>query len=165
MKSVFLALTFVLTAVTFQANAATYTKDLGMVTNNANIGRNNIAGSFEDTYHFQLAGKNGAAVSLTNSFIIKGKNKSGFINDFKATLDNIPLVLKYTKGNNFQLLATDPFLVLAKGIHQLVVTGDAGKSASYGGSLQVSPVPVPAAIWMFGSALMGLMGVSRRKKA
>lgn len=28
-----------------------------------------------------------------------------------------------------------------------------------------SPVPVPAAIWLFGSGLIGLIGVARRKKA
>lgn len=28
----------------------------------------------------------------------------------------------------------------------------------------VSPVPVPAAIWLFGSGLLGLIGVARRKK-
>jgi len=34
-----------------------------------------------------------------------------------------------------------------------------------GGSIDinVSSVPVPAAVWLFGSALMGLFGVSRRK--
>lgn len=30
--------------------------------------------------------------------------------------------------------------------------------------LQVSEVPLPAAAWLFGSALLGLMGVARRKK-
>lgn len=30
---------------------------------------------------------------------------------------------------------------------------------------QVSPVPVPAAIWLFGTALMGLVGFSKRRKA
>jgi hypothetical protein len=29
----------------------------------------------------------------------------------------------------------------------------------------VTPVPVPAAVWMMGSALLGLVGVARRKKA
>ena len=29
----------------------------------------------------------------------------------------------------------------------------------------ISPVPVPAAIWLFGSGLIGLVGVARRKKA
>ena len=30
---------------------------------------------------------------------------------------------------------------------------------------QVSTVPVPAAVWLFGSGLLGLMGVARRRKA
>lgn len=29
----------------------------------------------------------------------------------------------------------------------------------------VNPVPVPAAVWLFGSGLLGLIGVARRKKA
>lgn len=30
---------------------------------------------------------------------------------------------------------------------------------------EVSPVPVPAAVWLFGSGLIGLAGMARRKKA
>ena len=32
-------------------------------------------------------------------------------------------------------------------------------------SIGVSTVPVPAAVWLFGSGLLGLIGVARRKKA
>ena len=32
-------------------------------------------------------------------------------------------------------------------------------------SLQASPVPVPPAVWLFGSGLLGLIGIARRKKA
>ena len=42
----------------------------------------------------------------------------------------------------------------------------AGTSDSYGSSLDnvsVTATPIPAAIWLFGSALAGLVGVSRRK--
>lgn len=40
------------------------------------------------------------------------------------------------------------------------------KSSSYTLHIsQVSPVPVPAAVWLFGSGLIGLVGVARRKKA
>jgi len=31
------------------------------------------------------------------------------------------------------------------------------------GSLKLPPVPVPAAVWLFGSGLIGLVGVARRK--
>ena len=58
---------------------------------------------------------------------------------------------------------------------QLIFNGTAsGGSYSVnvvsGGGAVVTPpnpsnVPVPAAVWLFGSALMGLVGVSRRKKA
>ena len=30
---------------------------------------------------------------------------------------------------------------------------------------EVSPIPVPAAVWLFGSAMLGLMGVAKRRKA
>jgi len=28
-----------------------------------------------------------------------------------------------------------------------------------------SPVPIPPAVWLFGSGLLGLVGIARRKKA
>jgi hypothetical protein len=33
------------------------------------------------------------------------------------------------------------------------------------GAMSFAPVPVPAAVWLFGSALAGLVGVARRRKA
>lgn len=33
------------------------------------------------------------------------------------------------------------------------------------GAVVASPVPVPAAVWLFGSGLLGLVGVARRKKS
>ena len=36
-------------------------------------------------------------------------------------------------------------------------------STSFSGS--IAPVPVPAAIWLFGSGLLGMAGIARRKKA
>lgn len=39
--------------------------------------------------------------------------------------------------------------------------GYGNSSAFFGGS---TPVPVPAAIWLFGSGLLGLVGLARRKK-
>ena len=45
-------------------------------------------------------------------------------------------------------------------------TSDYGSSVQTGSFLvQTSPVPVPAAVWLFGFGLIGLIGVARRKKA
>jgi hypothetical protein len=35
----------------------------------------------------------------------------------------------------------------------------------FSGLVQQTPVPVPAAVWLFGSGLLGLMGVIRKKAA
>jgi len=41
----------------------------------------------------------------------------------------------------------------------------AGDSVSFTSNFDVVPVPVPAAIWLFGSGLLGLFGASRRKRS
>jgi hypothetical protein len=41
-----------------------------------------------------------------------------------------------------------------------------GRGDIYGSALiRVSSVPIPATAWLFGSGLLGLVGVARRKKA
>ena len=42
-------------------------------------------------------------------------------------------------------------------------TGDLGLGGIYADNFSISPVPVPAAAWLFGSALLGFFGFSRRK--
>ncbi|HEB28542.1 MAG TPA: VPLPA-CTERM sorting domain-containing protein [Porticoccus sp.] len=44
------------------------------------------------------------------------------------------------------------------GLH-LRTIGQAGDSDSY---INTSPVPIPAAAWLFGSALIGLVGIRRK---
>ncbi|MDH5189790.1 MAG: VPLPA-CTERM sorting domain-containing protein [Gammaproteobacteria bacterium] len=39
----------------------------------------------------------------------------------------------------------------------------AGDSVTFNTLYEVTPVPVPAAVWLFGSGLVGLMGFARRK--
>lgn len=56
--------------------------------------------------------------------------------------------------------------VLAPGTYVLELRGivSGSLSGSYGGALNLTPIPVPAAVWLFGSAL-GLIAVMRRRAA
>jgi hypothetical protein len=42
---------------------------------------------------------------------------------------------------------------------------DGGNHPFISGSVEPNVVPVPAALWLFGSGLLGLVGLARRKKA
>lgn len=60
------------------------------------------------------------------------------------------------------------FEAQANQVYTVLLGGRAGGSwngvkASY--ALDVAAVPVPAAVWLFGSAMAGMLGLSRRKKA
>jgi hypothetical protein len=44
-------------------------------------------------------------------------------------------------------------------------TGDFWQGESEDWGIQVNPVPIPAAVWLFGSGLAGMIGFSKRKKA
>ena len=46
-----------------------------------------------------------------------------------------------------------------------VHTDNEDDESSYGRVTRVAPVPLPAAVWLFGAGLLGLVGVARRKKA
>ena len=39
-----------------------------------------------------------------------------------------------------------------------------GFNANFNASLAAVPLPVPAAVWLFGSGLLGLVGVAHRRK-
>ena len=47
---------------------------------------------------------------------------------------------------------------------QYVKTLELGQSFTFTHTMVVNPVPVPAAAWLFGSGLIGLVGFARRKK-
>jgi len=49
--------------------------------------------------------------------------------------------------------------------HSVAKVGYAGTMDAIPASLSISAVPVPAAVWLFGSGLLGLVAVARRKLA
>ncbi|WP_101756934.1 VPLPA-CTERM sorting domain-containing protein [Oceanicoccus sp. KOV_DT_Chl] len=70
-----------------------------------------------------------------------------------------------TAGNSASLL---DILLTQNGVYTIAVGGEAGFSigSTYDYTLnlsQVNEVPVPAAAWLFGSALLGLVGAGRKR--
>jgi hypothetical protein len=73
-----------------------------------------------------------------------------------STLGSTPVQLFGLTGNN--TTSTLQSYILG------TVTLDASGVLTFTGN-GTAPVPLPAAVWLFGSGLMGLVGVSRRRKA
>jgi hypothetical protein len=67
------------------------------------------------------------------------------------------------RANELIDLAEDPQPAgFAAWTAQWYLSGSGTTSGAH--SVQVSAVPVPAAVWLFGSGLLGLVGIARRKK-
>jgi hypothetical protein len=50
-------------------------------------------------------------------------------------------------------------------VNSVLLSMGAGFDFALGGALAPSPIPVPAAVWMFGSGLIGLVGIARRRRS
>jgi hypothetical protein len=159
MKKILVVVSFILAAFSFQANAATY--NLGTINDFESFsGYLTKDNGYSETWNFKVLFQSVVSASATNTAsVFKGKIV-GKVKDFSATLDGISLDL--ASLGNAQFLSIDNLLASA-GDHSLVISGSS--DGSYGGSIAVAQTPIPAAVWLFGSALMGMMGVSRRKKA
>jgi hypothetical protein len=176
MKKIFLSLVLSLFLLPMVANSAaieitsvpsgTVGVNNGSGTNNATGTHTGISGNFSDKWDIIYPA--GALISLasSNSFssfdILYSLNGSAFAS--VSTLVPSLLVANGSGGYALGPLAIGPASPL-----QLIINGN-GNNGSYNLNISsgaVTPpnaVPVPAAVWLFGSALMGLVGVSRRKK-
>lgn len=165
MKKLLVVLSLAMAAFSFQASAATF--NLGLV--NVSKGfSNTISGAFTDTYNFSAPSNNGIGVSGTNVAVTFSGFAYGLIQNFAATLDGHLLNPSNSTTYNgpvtlFTQLLSGSLPGSAAGSHVLTFTGTG--NGSYGGSIAVAQTPIPAAVWLFGSALMGLTGISRRKSA
>lgn len=72
--------------------------------------------------------------------------------------DTFFLGLLYTEGEAFNSLSWAP---ASGGIGYGIGIDNV---EAYSGTSDISPVPVPAAFWLFGTALIGFVGMSRRTK-
>jgi hypothetical protein len=63
------------------------------------------------------------------------------------------------------VLTQEAYPVIRNASNQLAAVMLGDHESGYGAYIDVQAVPVPAAAWLFGSALLGLGGVSRRRRA
>jgi hypothetical protein len=151
MKKIFFGLIFSLLA--FQVNAATI-----------NLNSSN-AGSFHNFSEAQDFSNAGNTLVLDSS--IANWNLDFSIQDISSG-SITGFGLEVYSGGLLVATVTPPssVITLAAGTYTLrfVVQGGVGANGLViGTAAAVSGVPVPAAVWLFGSALMGLVGASRRK--
>jgi len=110
--------------------------------------------------------------SFTNPslFTLDSESSTNFVADnFNLTVDGVSVLTDYN-ANGASPLVSNMALFDEYGFSGIVGNNflfwaDADSDSFSINTLEVSTVPVPAAAWLFGSALLGLIGLSRRKKA
>ncbi len=105
--------------------------------------------------------------SMTNlSYVVNPDTTISISGDFLWTNSNGLTISTFTQlsqlGANGELIALDGDNDLVKGI-QLIDGPFQGMNLYLEGT--ISAVPVPAAVWLFGSGLLGLAAVAKRRKA
>jgi hypothetical protein len=115
--------------------------------------------SVSDTWNFNLSAASLASINISSLKV----NPTWLAS---VTLDKLSLTQNGGVTNGAWSFDGN----LSAGLHTFSLVGKAnGTNSGYQINVDtpalVAQTPIPAAIWLFGSALMGLTGVSRRKKA
>ena len=137
-------------------------------------------GVFFDQYLFQLVGAGFiTVVSADNTFASGGIDGPNGIANFTGAIYEIVGAVDAAPGGDDNLVfgpqaATlcdsglcqqlDGFGLMQPGNYYLAIAGNAGATAGYGGNLSVSEVPLPGAVWLFGSVLAGIGGAVKLRK-
>lgn len=113
---------------------------------------------------------------LFQAFLSGGTDQSGSrltTGSLSLTLDGIALFEFNSDGPDDIFSPFSTSGTLQAGLHTLVLTMSAGGQGANGITTEdfsfkvgdLNPVPVPAAFWLFGTALIGLVGFSMQRKA
>lgn len=182
MKKMFLALLLSVSLLPMVSNAAfvsivnTSTSGAGTISDSnaaavdtASTSHSGLVGAFNDFWTVTLSP---AAESFS---IVSSIPKFAAFNVEYRLNDSSPWIA-YTPASGDQFSETVTAAVQNVPGFQLHIFGNANNDLGLAGTYQltvndvdsvtnVSNVPVPAAVWLFGSALMGLVGASRRKSS
>ncbi len=162
-----------LVSVSMGANASTFVGDLGTL-GPASVGTPAVlvinesfaTGAVDHYYTFDIdtAGLTSAAGASATSIVFETFGFEIFnIDNFKFALtDGAGLALTAFVGSGESVIlnpvADDTYGILFQG----TATGLSGGMVN--GPVVLSAVPVPAAVWLFGSAMLGMVGISRSRK-
>jgi LPXTG-motif cell wall-anchored protein len=136
------------------------------------------SGAFADIYKFDLVGAQILTIAFATNTFASGDPQ--FITNFQGAVVNDGADNAPGGGDDFVVLGPELAVacnaipncqvfggsaVLGGGHYYLLITGNAGVDAGYGGNLSTSAeTPLPAAVWLFGSVLGGGGLLLRRRK-
>jgi hypothetical protein len=164
-----LLILFALMSVSLGSNAAVIDLDFGMLSpgDSSNVTFENITAGMHDVeLAFEIAGAPAGGVqAVGGTFTFGGPNGSIIINGAELTSN----IVGFTPiGINFQNVLGGAVAVssfdeqLLSGSYLITLNIEAfGTNADIDGQIDVAAVPLPAAVWLFGSALVGLIGLRR----
>lgn len=162
MKKILVVVSFMLAAFSFQANAATLTWNSPIPSGAS------TSGSGTETLIGSVGGLDaGILVDHTWSFNL---SETSLVNIAITSVPTWLQSLTFSGGAMIEFSGFDPLAhlwqftgVLAAGDYSFHLEGITQASSGY--QIRVAETPIPAAVWLFGSAFMGLTGLTRRKIA
>lgn len=161
------------------AQASSVTYDMGVLSSDVALQDVLLAkGTFTDFFNFTITISSEVAASVQNNALKMGtknvRNISGLTMSLFNTNGTLGNMLDDTQIGASLTSGESSLDILPSGNYYAKVTGNATGSQGGHYSVQmvadpvippaVTSVPVPAAAWLLGSGLIGLVGVSRRKQ-
>jgi len=83
-------------------------------------------------------------------------------NEFTGVEINFPGVTPLTTGPVLNIISIDDTPLNLSGFIPYTFNGPEYTAGSYSASLDVASVPIPGALWLLGSGLVGMVGVRRK---